>query len=258
MAIVPLADGSVMPTKATVGRTLAAPDQRQGHDARPALINPAARIFQVLFWPPILLVLLGLGLATVVWILAVHGFGEGLHDAIYQPWLIVVLVPIIIASAFFHEFGHATALRYGGGKVRGMGAGIYLVYPVFYTDVTDNYRLGRWSRLRTDTGGFYFNLVFVAGDHGHLPADRAGFLLLAMLAILFSIVHQSLPIVRLDGYWVLADLTGILDPLGADRSVPRSVLPISGWKGRRLPPLADVGEGCSSSDYILLTAPLLA
>ena len=34
-----------------------------------------------------------------------------------------------------------------------MGAGLYLVWPAFYTDVTDSYRLGRAGRLRTDLGG---------------------------------------------------------------------------------------------------------
>ncbi len=32
------------------------------------------------------------------------------------------------------------AAEYRGGEVRGMGAAFYLVYPAFYTDVTDNYR----------------------------------------------------------------------------------------------------------------------
>ena len=40
-----------------------------------------------------------------------------------------------------------------------MGAGIYMVWPAFYTDVTDAYRLPRRARLRTDLGGIYFNAV---------------------------------------------------------------------------------------------------
>ena len=41
-----------------------------------------------------------------------------------------------------------------------MGAGLYIVWPAFYTDVTDAYRLGRGGRLRTDLGGIYFNAIF--------------------------------------------------------------------------------------------------
>ena len=45
-----------------------------------------------------------------------------------------------------------------------MGAGLYLVWPAFYTDVTDSYRLGRGGRLRTDLGGLYFNAIVAVGD----------------------------------------------------------------------------------------------
>ncbi|MBA3445542.1 MAG: hypothetical protein H0T58_11920, partial [Gemmatimonadales bacterium] len=83
----------------------------------------------------------------------------------------------------FHEFGHASALRYGGGRVRGMGAGFYLIYPAFFTDVTDSYRLGRWARVRTDLGGFYFHLTFALGLIGLYWVTGQEFLLVVVLLI---------------------------------------------------------------------------
>ena len=47
-----------------------------------------------------------------------------------------------------------------------MGAGLYLVWPAFYTDVTDSYRLDRRGRLRVDLGGLYFNSIFALGTFG--------------------------------------------------------------------------------------------
>ena len=88
-----------------------------------------------------------------------HGVAGGVRDALYAPGLLLIMFAATIGAAAFHELGHAAALRYGGGMPRGMGAGLYIVYPAFYTDVSDNYRLGRWARVRTDLGGFYFNLV---------------------------------------------------------------------------------------------------
>jgi putative peptide zinc metalloprotease protein len=257
MGIVPKADGSVMPTVESAGERSALQINARMKTIGPAIINPIAGVFQVLFWPPILLAVVGLGLSVIAWILVVHGFGEGLHDALYQPWLILVLFPILVASAFFHEFGHAAALRYGGGRARGMGAGIYLVYPVFFTDVTDNYRLGRWAKVRTDTGGFYFNLVFAIAIMGIYLITGQPFLLLAILAIVVSIVQQALPFVRLDGYWTLADITGVPDPLSRIGPFVRSILPFSGWKGRRLPPLKTWVKVVFAI-YILITVPLLA
>src|SRR5207302_6925710 len=141
----------------------------------------------------------------------VHGVAAGVHDALYAPGLLLVILAATVAAAAFHELGHAAALRYGGGMPRSMGAGLYIVYPAFYTDVSDNYRLGRWARVRTDLGGFYFNLVFSLGLMGvyHLTGEE--FLLLVAVLIDLDVAHQCLPFVRLDGHWALADLTGIPD-----------------------------------------------
>ena len=49
-----------------------------------------------------------------------------------------------------------------------MGAGLYLVWPAFYTDVTDSYRLGRGGRVRTDLGGLYFNAIVAVAHRGRL------------------------------------------------------------------------------------------
>jgi putative peptide zinc metalloprotease protein len=95
----------------------------------------------------------------------------------------LIAVGAMVLAAGFHELGHAAALRYAGGKVKAMGVGLYLVYPAFYTDVTDNYRLKRWERIRTDLGGFYFNLIFALGMLGLYLATRQEFLLLIILLI---------------------------------------------------------------------------
>jgi putative peptide zinc metalloprotease protein len=109
----------------------------------------------------------------------------------------------------FTSFGHAAALRYGGGTPRSIGAGLYLLYPAFFTDVTDGYRLGRWARVRTDLGGIYFHLIFASGLVAAYAANRQPLLPFAVLLIQMEVVRQFLPFVRLDGYWLLADLVGI-------------------------------------------------
>ena len=76
-----------------------------------------------------------------------------------SPAQLVVLYVLLTAGALFHELGHAAACRYGGATPGTVGFGVYLVFPAFYTDVTDSYRLGRAGRLRTDLGGLYFNVI---------------------------------------------------------------------------------------------------
>src|SRR5690242_14891095 len=92
-----------------------------------------------------------------------------------------------------------------------MGAGIYLVWPAFYTDVTDSYRLGRGGRIRTDLGGLYFNAIAAVVIVGIWLATGYDALLLVVVTQILQMVHQLLPTVRFDGYHVLADLTGVPD-----------------------------------------------
>ncbi len=48
---------------------------------------------------------------------------------------------LFVASSCFHELGHASACRHYGVSHGGVGVGLYLSFPVFYTDVTDTWRL---------------------------------------------------------------------------------------------------------------------
>ncbi|MCA1644173.1 MAG: hypothetical protein LC797_01485 [Chloroflexi bacterium] len=52
-----------------------------------------------------------------------HGVSDTIRAALYTPGLLLAVVPLILASGVFHEFGHAAALHYGGGHTRGIGVG---------------------------------------------------------------------------------------------------------------------------------------
>ena len=97
------------------------------------------------------------------WLLATHQLAVGLDQLLRDPATLLIVFVLSVASAAFHECGHATACRYGGARPGKIGAGIYLVWPSFFTNVTDSYRLSRAARLRTDLGGLYFNLIFILG-----------------------------------------------------------------------------------------------
>ena len=167
-------------------------------------IDPLVRVLSWFFWPPVLVLALAVGVAFECWLYFVHGVAAGIHDALYAPGLLLILFAATIVAAAFHELGHAAALRYGGGMPRGMGAGLYIVYPAFYTDVSDNYRLGRWARVRTDLGGFYFNLVFGLGVFGVYLLTGHEVLLLIVSFLNLEMMRQLMPFLRLDGYWLPA------------------------------------------------------
>src|SRR5688572_26976272 len=184
-----------------------------------------ARVFRPLFLPPVVVAVLAGSAAVDVWVFGTHGFGEGLRDALYQPGYILLVLAFVVVSAAFHEIGHAAACAYGGAKPGRIGAGLYLCWPAFFTDVTDSYRLDRRGRLRTDLGGVYFNLVFVLATAGLYAITGFEPLLLVIIFQHFEIAHQLLPVVRLDGYYIVSDLVGVPDLFTRMRSILQSALP---------------------------------
>ncbi len=167
--------------------------------------------FAVLFHP---LVVVPFTLAFVVtagWVLFREGLAAATRDAFTEPGLFLLVFAVTALSAGFHEFGHAAACRYGGATPGAMGAGIYLVWPAFYTEVGDSYRLGRAGRVRVDLGGLYFNALFAVAMFGVWAITRWEALLLIIAAQVVQMVRQLAPLVRFDGYHILADLTGVPD-----------------------------------------------
>lgn len=215
-----------------------------------------ARVFGVLFAPILLVPILVAVILAHGWLYLVHGLGEAVRVVLYAPGLLLALVGVLFFSGIFHEFGHAAALRYGGGRAREMGFGLYLVYPALYTDTTDSYRLGRWARVRTDLGGFYFHLIFGVGLMCLSLLTGWEWLLVGVLLINLDMIFQCMPFVRFDGYWALADLTGIPDFFSQMGAFLRSVLPLPRWKGTRLPNLKPWVKGVFAA-YVVVTVPVL-
>ena len=222
----------------------------------PRVIEPVTRVTQYLFVPPVVVAVLLAAAGAHYWLYRERGFLAAIVDALYTPGVLLLLLGVVLLSAVFHELGHASALRYGGGHARAMGAGFYAVFPVFFTDATDSYRLGRWARVRTGLGGVYFHLIFAMAVMGFALLSGHEFLLLAVLLINIEIVHQFIPFMRLDGYWVLTDLTGVPDFFSQTGPFVRSLLPKRMAPGQRLPALRWWARAVFLA-YLGLTLPVL-
>jgi putative peptide zinc metalloprotease protein len=168
-------------------------------------------LFAWLFRPWVIAPVLAAFLAGEVWVLTSKSIADALSMAILKPVSILLVFGLGIASCAFHEIGHASACRYGGVRPGVMGCGIYLVWPAFYTDITESYRLGRAGRLRADLAGVYFNAIFIIGLT--LLYMQTGFapLIVAIMYVNLEIVQQLLPTLRFDGYYIMSDLIGIPD-----------------------------------------------
>lgn len=127
-----------------------------------------------------------------------------------------VNVYIMIGLAFFtlfstilHELGHASACKYYGVKHGGIGFGLYLNFPLLYTDVTEAWKLDRNQRNIVNIAGVYFQLYLLVllvlvflftGD------SFTGYLILAMN---LGFIMTLNPFFKFDGYWIVSDLLGI-------------------------------------------------
>ena len=167
--------------------------------------------FALLFAPVVVVVIMAAFVAVCGWVLLHKGLASATHQAFDRPGLLLTVFALTVVSAGFHEFGHAAAARYGGSTPGAMGTGLYLVWPAFYTDVTDSYRLGRAGRVRTDLGGLYFNAIVAVAMFGVWWATGWDAILLIIATQVLQMVRQLAPLVRFDGYHVLADLTGVPD-----------------------------------------------
>jgi putative peptide zinc metalloprotease protein len=221
-----------------------------------AVSNVLGRMFKSLFFPLIVLAVLGAFVAVDWWVFGVHGVAQSLRQALYHPGLFLPLFAVVVLSAAFHEIGHAAGCRYGGGRPGKMGCGLYLAWPAFYTDVTDAYRLGKRSRLRTDLGGVYFNIVVVLVTMAAYVATRFEPLLLLIVIEHIEIAHQLLPIVRLDGYYIVSDITGVPDLFARIGPILRSLLP--GKKADERVTVLKPWVRAAVTLWVLLVVPLLA
>jgi putative peptide zinc metalloprotease protein len=222
----------------------------------PDRLAPFTRPLQVLLWPPVFGIIVVLSLVGLGWLFLVHGVGAGARSLLYAPALMVVALAVTALGAAFHELGHAAALTYGGGQPKGMGVGLYLVYPAFYTDVSDNYRLTRWARVRTDLAGVLFHFVFMLGLLGVFALTGWEPILIFALLVLLDALHQLLPLVRLDGYWTLADVTGVPDFYSYMGAFVRRFLPGQQEGASRLPKLKWWGT-LVFAGYMLFAVPLM-
>jgi putative peptide zinc metalloprotease protein len=193
-----------------------------------------ARIGRALAWlhrPAVVAAVLLAAVGMDVWLFGYYGAMTPVLNVLDQPVLLLVVFALTVASLVFHEFGHASACRYGGARPGCIGCGLFLIWPSMYTDVTDVYRIGRAGRIRTDLGGVYFNVVFMLGLTGCYFLTGQPFFLSAVYLGHFEVLEQLMPAVRLDGYYILGDLAGIPDLYGKIRPIVLSMVP-----GRPTPP----------------------
>ncbi|KQQ54724.1 peptidase M50 [Pseudomonas sp. Leaf127] len=133
------------------------------------------------------------------------------------PYLFSLGGALAFAVALFfaklcHEFGHAFMAKRAGCRVQSMGVAFMVLFPLFYTDVSDAWRVNdQRARLLIGAGGVLAEMVLacIALLAWSLlpdgPARTAAFMLASATWITTVIVNLN-PFMRFDGYFLVSDL----------------------------------------------------
>lgn len=194
-------------------------DEEKTHDKRKAFlynkellpasaINRYSSILKALFnkW----IMLSGILLFVILDILYFVDFTFSTkHNLTFNLYTLLILFFIFIFSSFFHELGHASACRYWGISHGGVGLGIYINIPVFYTDVSNVWKLSRMKRLVVNLGGVYFQMLFLIPFLVTSLFYRNNILDFIILTVNFNFPLTLNPFFKFDGYWIMTDALGV-------------------------------------------------
>jgi putative peptide zinc metalloprotease protein len=142
-------------------------------------------------------------------------------------WALAAIIFGNYAGLLLHELGHASACVRCNIQHGPIGVGIYLVFPAFYTDVSEAWKLSRPQRMAVDAAGIYTSLLlstcsFILYGTTHVAA----FLMLATLYDL-SVLMNLNPFIRMDCYWLLSDALNISNLMARNKEM-------TAWVVRRL------------------------
>ncbi len=127
----------------------------------------------------------------------------------------LILLGLSFVLTFAHELGHAVVLTHYGRRVKSAGFMIYFGSPAFFVEASDSLMLDRGKRIVQSFAGPFAELVLAGVASLYLLAfpesPISGVLFKFALLNYFVIFLNLIPLLELDGYWILSDLIQVPD-----------------------------------------------
>lgn len=132
-----------------------------------------------------------------------------------SPYNLLLLFILYPPLKFVHELGHAFSAKLEGGEVHEMGINFLLFMPVPYVNVsTATHFRSRYKRMLVSAAGILVEsffaalglLLFLAAQPGLVQSIGFNIFLIGGISSLF---FNGNPLLKYDGYYVLADWLGI-------------------------------------------------
>jgi CRP-like cAMP-binding protein/Zn-dependent protease len=168
------------------------------------------------FFHPVGAVVAGLiALAGLVAFFVIQGSGRFTLGSRAAPSETLVLLGLDFVLTFFHELGHAAVIVHYDRRVKSAGFMIYFGSPAFFVEASDSLMLDRRERILQSFAGPFAELV-LSGVASLaltvLPDGNLARLLYAFALINYFVIFLNLiPLLELDGYWILSDLIQVPD-----------------------------------------------
>jgi len=167
------------------------------------------------FWWPIALVsgvVALVGLAAFIDVFASGRFSLKEESA---PTEAAILLALAFFLTFMHELGHSVVISHYGRKVKSAGFLIYFGSPAFFVEATDSLMLERRQRILQASAGPFTEMI-IAGVAAlaifAFPDSPLADLLYKFALLNYIVIFLNLvPLLELDGYWILSDLIQVPD-----------------------------------------------
>lgn len=138
-----------------------------------------------------------------------------LIDRMTMPQNLVLLWFLFPVIKALHEFGHAFAVKVFGGEVHEMGIMLLVFSPVPYVDASASSAFSsKWQRAVVGSAGMIVELmiasvamfVWVSAEPGTVRTLAYNTIMIAGIS---TVIFNGNPLLRFDGYYILADLIEI-------------------------------------------------
>ncbi|NLX97557.1 MAG: HlyD family efflux transporter periplasmic adaptor subunit, partial [Rhodopirellula sp.] len=126
-----------------------------------------------------------------------------------------LLLIVLGITKIFHEFGHGLSCKHFGGECHEMGVMILVLTPCLYCNVSDSWLLpSKWRRAAIGAAGILVELLLASIATFFWWFSQPGLFNNLCLNIMFissvsTILFNANPLLRYDGYYILADLMEI-------------------------------------------------
>ena len=136
-------------------------------------------------------------------------------QAFFQMRNVVLLAAAVALSKIIHEHAHALTCKHFGGECHEMGFMLLAFTPCLYCNVSDSWMLpNKWHRVAVSAAGMYVELVLAAVCTFLWWFSVPGLLNSLCLNLVFvcsvsTIIFNGNPLLRYDGYFILADILEI-------------------------------------------------